>query len=128
MEIHLWCVAAAWLLVYSSKVPVAVAMQQDGGYDNRHPRRQQRELTGWGARSVAAHLNGFETFAPFAAAVLLAHVAGASTALVDTLAVVFVASRAVYVPCYIAGLSALRSLVWTVGFAATLGLFVAPLL
>jgi uncharacterized MAPEG superfamily protein len=128
MEIHLWCVAAAWLLVYSSKVPVAVAMQQAGGYDNRHPRRQQAELTGWGARSVAAHLNGFETFAPFAAAVLLAHVAGAATALVDVLAVIFVASRALYVPCYIAGLSALRSLVWTVGFGVTLGLFLAPVL
>jgi uncharacterized MAPEG superfamily protein len=128
MEIHLWCVAAAWLLVYSSKVPVAVAMQQAGGYDNRHPRRQQAELTGWGARSVAAHLNGFETFAPFAAAVLLAHVAGARTSLVDVLAVVFVASRAIYVPCYIADLATLRSIVWTIGIVATLGLFLAPML
>ena len=128
MEIHLWCVAAAWLLVYSSKVPVAVAMQQAGGYDNRHPRAQQAELTGWGARSVAAHLNGFETFAPFAAAVLLAHVAGARTSLADALAMVFVASRAVYVPCYIADLATLRSIVWTIGIAATLGLFLAPLL
>jgi uncharacterized MAPEG superfamily protein len=128
MEIHLWCVPAAWLLVYSSKIPVAVAMQRAGGYDNRHPRNQQAGLTGWGARSVAAHLNGFETFAPFAAAVLVAHVAGATTGLVDALAVVFVASRAVYVPCYIADLSTLRSLVWTVGIIATLGLFLAPIL
>jgi uncharacterized MAPEG superfamily protein len=128
MEIHLWCIPAAWLLVYSSKIPIAVAMQQAGGYDNRHPRAQQAELTGWGARSVAAHLNGFETFAPFAAAVLLAHVAGARTSLVDVLAMVFVASRAFYVPCYIADLATLRSLVWTIGIVATLGLFLAPML
>jgi uncharacterized MAPEG superfamily protein len=128
MEIHLWCVPAAWLLVYSSKIPIAVAMQQAGGYDNHHPRAQQAELTGWGARSVAAHLNGFETFAPFAAAVLLAHVAGATTPLVDALAVVFVASRAVYVSCYIADLATLRSIVWTIGIVATLGLFLAPVL
>ena len=103
-------------------------MQQAGGYDNRHPRAQQAELTGWGARSVAAHLNGFETFAPFAAAVLLAHVAGARTSLVDVLAMVFVASRAFYVPCYIADLATLRSIVWTIGIVATLGLFLAPML
>lgn len=128
MEIHLWCVPAAWLLVYSSKIPIAVAMQQAGGYDNHHPRAQQAALTGWGARSVAAHLNGFETFAPFAAAVLLAHVAGAETTLVDVLALVFVASRAVYVACYIADLATLRSIVWTIGMVATFGLFLAPIL
>ena len=44
------------------------AMQRAGGYDNHLPRAQQAQLEGWGARSVAAHQNGFETFAPFAAA------------------------------------------------------------
>lgn len=128
MPVHLWCVVAAWAVVYSSKLPVAVAMQRAGGYDNHHPRAQQAALEGFGARAVAAHLNGFETFAPFAAAVLAAHVLGARAALVDTLAVVFVASRVAYVACYLADLATLRSAVWMVGFAATLGLFLAPVL
>lgn len=127
MAIHLWCIVAAWGLVYAAKVPVAVAMQRAGGYDNRHPRAQQAALTGWGARSVAAHLNGFEAFAPFAAAVLVAHVSGAATGLIDILAVVFVASRVAYTGLYIADLASVRSLVWGVGWLATLGLFLSPI-
>jgi uncharacterized MAPEG superfamily protein len=128
MAVHLWCIVAAWILVYSSKLPVAAAMQRAGGYDNRHPRAQQATLTGWGARAVAAHLNGFETFAPFAAAVLVAHLAGGSPQLVDALAVTFVVSRLVYVTCYLTNLSTLRSTVWSVGFLVTLALFLTPVL
>ena len=128
MAVHLWCIMAAWIVVYSSKLPVALAMQRAGGYDNHDPRGQQAKLTGWGARSVAAHLNGFETFAPFAAAVLVAHISGARTGLVDALAVTFVVSRAVYVACYLSDLATLRSTVWTVGWLTTFALFVSPLL
>ncbi len=128
MALHLWCIVAAWILVYSSKLPVAVAMQRAGGYDNRHPRAQQAALTGWGARSVAAHLNGFETFAPFAAAVLVAHIAGGFPWHVDVLAIVFVVSRVLYQVCYLADLSTLRSVVWSVGWLATLALFLSPLI
>ena len=128
MAFHLWCIVAAWVLVYAGKLPVALAMQKAGGYDNHNPRRQEAALTGWGARSLAAHLNGFETFAPFAAAVLVAHISGAQPGLVDGLAVTFVLSRVAYVACYLADLSSFRSAVWTVGWLATLGLFLSPIL
>lgn len=128
MALHLWCIVAAWIVVYSSKLPVAAAMQRAGGYDNRHPRAQQATLTGWGARAVAAHLNGFETFAPFAAAVLVAHIAGGSPGWVDGLAVTFVVSRLVYLICYLSDLASLRSAVWVVGWFATMGLFLSPIL
>ena len=127
MATHFWCIVAAWAVVYLTKAPIAVAMHQTGGYDNHHPRAQQSTLTGWGARALAAHLNGFETFAPFAAAVIVAHIAGAPAGLVTGLALLFVASRVAYVACYIANLSSLRSAVWGVGFLSTLGLFLAPL-
>jgi len=128
MEVHLWCIVAAWVLIYAGKLPVAVAMHKAGGYDNHLPRAQQAALTGWGARSVAAHLNGFETFAPFAAAVLVAHISGAATGLIDGLAVVFVVSRLFYVGFYLADLAGLRSTVWTVGWIVTLVLFLTPVL
>jgi uncharacterized MAPEG superfamily protein len=128
MATTFWCIVAAWAVVYLTKLPVAVAMHQAGGYDNRHPRAQQSTLTGWGARALAAHQNGFETFAPFAAAVLMAHIGGGPAGLVTSLSVLFVVSRLAYVACYIADLSALRSAVWGVGFLATLGLFVSPML
>ena len=128
MAIHLWCIVTAWVLVYAGKLPVALAMQKTGGYDNHHPRTQEAALTGWGARSVAAHLNGFETFAPFAAAVLVAHISGASTGLVDILAVVFVISRLFYVGLYLADFAGFRTTVWTVGWIVTLMLFLSPVL
>lgn len=128
MAVHLWCIVAAWVLVYAGKLPMAWAMQKAGGYDNHHPRNQEAALTGWGARAVAAHLNGFETFAPFAAAVLVAHISGASTGLVDNLAVVFVVSRVIYSVFYLADLAALRSTAWSVGWIVTFALFLSPVL
>jgi uncharacterized MAPEG superfamily protein len=126
MEISLWCIVAAWLVVYCTKLPVAVAMQRAGGYDNHLPRAQQARLEGWGARSVAAHQNGFEGFAPFATAVLVAHVAGGPERLVDLLAVSYVIARAGYVTCYLADWASLRSAVWTIGFVVTFALFLTP--
>jgi len=128
MEVHLWCIVAAWVWVYAGKLPMAFAMQKSGGYDNHHPRAQEAALTGWGARAVAAHLNGFETFAPFAAAVLVAHISGVSAGLVDTLSIVFVVSRVAYVGLYLADLASLRSLVWSVGWITTLVLFISPVM
>jgi uncharacterized MAPEG superfamily protein len=126
MAISLWCIVVAWLVVYFTKLPVAVAMQQAGGYDNHLPRAQQARLEGWGARSVAAHQNGFEGFAPFAAAVLVAHLGGGPERLVDLLAVSYVIARIGYVTCYLADWASLRSAVWTVGFLVTLALFLTP--
>ena len=124
MALHFWCIVAAWILVYSSKLPVAAAMQRAGGYDNRHPRAQQATLTGWGARSVAAHQNSFETFAPFAAAVLVAHLAGGSDCPVEPphplRGMALARDRAGLVPEE--GLSASSALrLFTAGAAAALG-------
>ena len=127
MEISMWCIVAAWLVIYLTKLPVAVAMQRAGGYDNHLPRAQQARLEGWGARSVAAHQNGFEAFAPFAAAVLVAHLAGGPQQIIDLLAISFVAARIGYVVCYLADWASLRSTVWGLGFLATFALFVTPL-
>ena len=127
MAIYFWCVMAAWLVVYFTKLPVAVAMQGAGGYDNRLPRAQQARLEGWGARSVAAHKNGFESFAPFAAAVLVAHLGGGPGRVIDLLAISFVVARVGYVICYLADWASLRSAVWSVGFLVTFALFLAPL-
>jgi hypothetical protein len=52
--------AASQLML--TKIPVGVAQHLHGkerngkGYDNRTPRIQQQQLSGWGARALAAHL------------------------------------------------------------------------
>jgi uncharacterized MAPEG superfamily protein len=127
MTIPFWCVFVAFLLNLLSKAPVAVAMaRRPRGYDNRNPRDQQAGLEGWGRRAVAAHQNCFEAFPAFAAAVVVAAIAGADPAWTTRLALVFVAARVLYIPLYIADLAALRSLVWTVGFGSTVAIFLLP--
>ena len=66
------CLFIAALLPFIAKIPVAIAMHKLNGYNNNHPRAQQAELTGFGARALAAHQNAFESLAIFAPSILLA--------------------------------------------------------
>lgn len=116
MNIPFICVFVAFILNYLAKAPVVVAMAQSrGGYNNSEPREQQALLTGWGKRALGAHLNGFEIFPAFAAAVIMAHITGVDPKLMSVLCITFIISRIVYVYLYIANFSSLRSLVWGVG-------------
>jgi uncharacterized MAPEG superfamily protein len=128
MTTPLICILVAFLLIFLPKFPIAIAQARlPGGYDNKDPRAQQAALTGWGARARNAHANAFESFAPFAAAVLVAHLAHADPGWSAILALVHVGARTAYPFVYLANLGMLRSAVWTVGFAATVGLFILPL-
>ena len=121
------CVFAAFLLCMVTKAPVALAMnRKPGGYDNRHPRDQQSDLEGWGRRALAAHLNSFEAFPGFAAAVIVAHLAAADPVWSSWIAVVFVVSRIAYTALYLANVHVWRSLVWSIGWGATVLLFILP--
>jgi uncharacterized MAPEG superfamily protein len=121
------CILIAFVLLYLPKVPIGVVMaRQPGGYDNHHPRKQQATLEGFGARAVAAQLNGFESFPGFAAAVIVAHLAGANDYRTSVLCVAFVVARALYVAAYLADQDYLRSAVWSLGALCTLALFCLP--
>ncbi len=124
MTIPFYCVLAAFVLIYLSKLPAVFALKRlPGGYDNHHGRDQQAKLSGWGRRAIAAHQNGFESFPAFAAAVLIAHVKGANPDHAAALALTYVASRLAYVACYLADRATLRSAVWFVGMLAIGALF-----
>lgn len=121
------CVLIAFVLIYVPKVPLSVAMARSpGGYDNKDPRAQQAKLEGMGARARGAHYNGFETFPPFAAAVFVAHLSGASDHRATILSVAFVVARALYVAAYLADLDYLRSAIWGIGVLCTVALFCLP--
>lgn len=62
MSIPFWCVFISALLIFVARMPVAKAMKEQGGYNNHLPRQQQAQLTGFGARALAAHQNSFEAF------------------------------------------------------------------
>jgi len=121
------CVLLAWLLIYLPRLVVIVAIRQGSErFDNNHPRLQQARLTGWGQRAQAAHQNSVEAFAPFAAAVIIAHLAGADRNHMTLLAIAFVVLRTLYCVVYVADQATLRSAVWAVALAANLGLFLLP--
>lgn len=126
MSIPFWCVLISALLIYVAKIPVAKAMNEQGGYDNHLPRQQQAQLTGFGARALAAHQNCFEAFILFAVGVLMAHTTQTAGWLIDTLAIIFVITRVIYLLCYWADLAWQRSLVWFVGLVCSLLLMISP--
>lgn len=117
-----WCVLIAALLPY---VWITIAKAGGQRYDNRDPR-------GWLARQDnprahrgnAAQLNAYEAFAPFAAGVVLAQLAGVDPGRIALLAVVFVVLRVLHGLFYLANIHALRSLVWAGAFACVVALLV----
>lgn len=121
MTIALWCVLIAAMLPY---VLVFIAKIGARGFDNRKPRAFYESAHGFRKRAVWAQQNSYEIFPLFAAAVIIAHMAGAAQARIDWLAIAFVASRVAYGVCYLADRHLLRSLVWTLGFACCVALFI----
>ena len=126
MSIPFWCVFISALLIFMAKIPVAKAMNDQGGYDNHLPRQQQAQLTGFGARALAAHQNSFEAFILFAVGVLMAHTTQTAGWLIDLLAIIFVITRIIYLLCYWVDLAWQRSLVWFVGLVCSLLLMISP--
>lgn len=122
LSVAYWCVLVAALLPY---VWTVIAKSRGERYDNREPRawlaRQDDPRV---QRANAAQLNAFEAFPPFAAAVILAHLAGVPDARIALLAVVFVVARILHGLVYIAGVSVVRSLVWFVGLGCVVALLV----
>lgn len=124
MTIAFWCVliAAVMPLMFTG---VAKGLGGYGLKSNRDPRAFQAALEGRARRAHNAHLNGFEAFPAFAAAVIIAHLVGnMAQGTMDLLALIFVVARLIYGATYIADLSTLRSLVWTVAYGCMIALFV----
>ncbi|APC15258.1 hypothetical protein BLL42_05815 [Pseudomonas frederiksbergensis] len=128
MSIPFWCVFISAVLIFVARMPVAKAMKEQGGYNNHLPRAQQAQLTGFGARALAAHQNSFEAFMLFAVGVLMAHTTQTAGWLIDGLAIIFVIARVIYLLCYWADLAWQRSLVWFVGLVCSLLLMISPTL
>ncbi len=96
--------------------------------DNHETRRWQSQLTGWRQRAHWAQLNSFEAFPVFAAGVIVAHLAAPGSSAAAIAAWGFIAARVVYGVCFITDQATLRSLVWTLGIACTVALYVIALM
>jgi uncharacterized MAPEG superfamily protein len=119
MRTALICVLIAGLMPY---LWTAVAKVLGPRYDNRNVRQWQSRLEGAAQRAHAAHLNSFEAFPFFAAAVLAAIVANADMQRVAMLSIAFVVARFVYGLVYIWNIAMLRSLVWFLGLGCAIAI------
>ena len=111
MTIAYWCILVAAMLPYFT---VALAKAAPG-FNNSTPRIWLEQLSGWRRRAYWAHQNGFEAFPPFAAAVIVAHLAQAPQGRIDALAIGFIVARIVYALLYVADQPALRGKVRLLG-------------
>ena len=92
------------------------------------PRDEPRQLTGAAGRLQRALINHFEGLILFTIAVVVVTLSDRSNAVTQMAAWVYLGARVLYVPAYVFGLSPWRSLIWFVGFLATLAMLVMPLL
>ncbi len=116
-----WCILIAALLPY---VWVFFAKTGAPGYNNRNPRAWIAKQAGnyRVQRAYGAHLNAIEAFAPFAAGVVLAQLAGVDPARIALLAIAFVALRVLHGLLYLADVPLMRSLAWLGGFGCVVAL------
>ena len=116
---------AYWMILAAALVPYAAASYaKAGGSDNRAPRLHAETLTGARRRADWAQRNHFEIFPLFAAAVIIAGITGAPHATMNWLAGGFVLSRILYTLAYVTDRATLRSILFMLGGACVIGLFV----
>ncbi len=93
-----------WCVVLAAFLPVFWAATAKFGvdeFDNAKPRESLASAGGWAQRANWAQQNAYEVFPPFAAGVIIAHLAGSAQPVIDLLAGVFLAMRIAHGLVYI---------------------------
>ncbi len=105
---------------------VTANMQVGVGYSTS-PRDKHRPLTGMAGRLQRALQNHFEGLILFTLAVVVVTASGQSGGLTAACGWIYLAARIAYVPAYAFGWVPWRSVIWFVGFLATLIMLIAAL-
>jgi uncharacterized MAPEG superfamily protein len=125
MSIADWCLLGAVLVYLLTLAPAKGLGHRE--FSNSAPRDPAFYADPLRARVLGAHNNGIETFPFFAAAILLAELKHGAQPVVDGLAVGFLVVRLAYVLAYIGNRPTVRSLLWSLGFALNVLIFISPL-
>jgi uncharacterized MAPEG superfamily protein len=83
----------------------------------------QRPVPLWGKRADRTYLNAVESFAPFAALVIVAHLADKANAMTAFWAMTFFWLRLTHAVVYLLAIPYVRTLVFTLGFVSVAGIF-----
>lgn len=101
-----------------------LAQKQVGSKYAASPRDEPRQLTGKAGRLQRALTNHFESLILFAIAALVITYSDQATPLTALLSYAYLAARVLYLPAYVWGWTPGRSLIWAVGFGATVTMLV----
>jgi uncharacterized MAPEG superfamily protein len=82
-----------------------------------------REVPLWGQRANRLHMNAVETFAPFAALVVLVQLAGKNDSMTAFWTISFFWLRVVHAVVYLVGIPFIRTIVFVLGYVCVIGLF-----
>lgn len=90
--------------------------RQFGRFDNKQPRLQQAQMTGLGARVLAAQKNAWEALLFYAVMCLLAFISGTDLSQFSYAAALFLMSRIAHPVFYMLDMAPYRSLVFMIGW------------
>ena len=110
--------AALWIPYVVSQVMTNGPLQPQNYVDPA-----QRPLPLWGKRADRTYLHAIETFAPFAALGIVAHLAGKANATTAFWAMSFFWLRLAHAVIYLFAVPYLRTVIFTLGFICVAGLF-----
>ncbi len=119
---------AALLQVLQLALYSIAGQKQAGTKAALKPRDKAIELTGKAGRLKRAMDNHFEGLILFGIAVMVITYSGQNTDMTALAAALYLLARILYIPAYVFGWVPWRSLIWAVGFLATLYLLLAALM
>jgi len=127
LEVTILAWAGLLLVVQFVLMAASNTLQLGIGYTSGS-RDERREPTGMAGRLTRAFNNMLEALIFFTLAVVVVTLGEAASRATALAAKVFLVARIVYVPAYASGIPMLRSVVWSVGFLATVFMVIQALL
>jgi uncharacterized MAPEG superfamily protein len=112
-------------LTASLWIPYVVAQVTTNGFPTppNYADPTPRPLPLWGKRADRTYVNAVETFAPFAALVIAVHLAGKANAMTAFWATSYFWLRLAHAVVYLLGIPYLRTMLFTLGYVAVVGIF-----
>jgi uncharacterized MAPEG superfamily protein len=106
-------------------IPYIIAQVKSNGFlaPGNYADPTPRPVPLWGRRADRTYLNAVETFAPFAALVIIAQLTGKANAMTAFWAASFFWVRLAHAFVYLFGIAYIRTLVFTLGYVAVVGIF-----
>jgi uncharacterized MAPEG superfamily protein len=125
MSTDLKYLALTAILTAALWIPYVVAQVASNGFlaPLNYQDPTPRPLPLWGRRADRTYINAVEVFAPFAALVIVAHLAGKADATTAFWAMSFFWLRLLHAVVYLLGIPYIRTLVFVLGFVAIVGIF-----